>query len=259
MNLKLTRPLCFFDIETTGINLSKDRIVEIAILKLFPDGKKIKSKWLINPERLIPEEVSDIHGITDDLVKYLPNFKEYSKKIYSFIKDCDLAGYNSDRFDIPLLVEEFLRADFEIDFKNVLSIDVQTIFHKMEQRTLSAAVRFYCNKEMDNAHSALSDTIATYEVLLAQVMKYDNLEPNVVFLNEFTTRKKTVDYAGFIVYNKEGEECFGFGKHKGQLVVKILEQEPGYYGWILKSDFPRFTKKVLTEIRLRYLNTTKKQ
>ena len=255
MKLKLSRPLCFFDLETTGIDISKDRIVEIAILKVHVNGEREEKVWLVNPECPIPKEASDVHGITNEKVANEPNFKQLSNAVHNFIKDSDLAGYNSDRFDIPLLVEELLRAEVAFDFKKIKTVDVQTIFHKMEQRTLTAALKFYCEKNLEDAHSAMADTKATHDVLMAQIERYEELEPNVPFLNIFTTRRKTADFAGFIVFNKEGEECFGFGKHKGKKVIQVLTDEPGYFGWILNADFPRFTKKVLTEIRLRALNT----
>lgn len=255
MKLQLTKPLCFFDLETTGTDISKDRIVEIAILKLHPDGTQEKMEERINPEMQIPAEVSAVHGITNEMVANAPTFKEQSPKIYSFLKGCDLAGFNSDRFDIPLLVEELLRAEVAFDFKNIKTIDVQTIFHKMEARTLVAALKFYCNEELTNAHSAHADTKATHDVLMAQLDRYHELEPNVEFLNEFSTRRKTADFAGFVVYDKNGEMCFGFGKHKGKKVTEVLEKEPGYFGWVLNADFPRYTKKVLTEIRLNAMNT----
>jgi DNA polymerase-3 subunit epsilon len=183
-----------------------------------------------------------------------PTFKELAKEIHNLIKDSDLGGFNSNRFDIPLLAEEMLRADIDFDMKNRMSIDVQTIFHKMEQRTLVAAYKFYCDKNLEDAHSAEADTLATYEVLKAQVAKYDESENNTKFLAEFSSRKKFADFAGFLIYNKEGEECFSFGKHKGKRVVDILETEPGYFGWLLNADFPLYTKKVLTSIKLRDLN-----
>ena len=255
MELKLHKPICFFDLETTGIQVAKDRIVEISILKIFPNGNKESKTWLVNPEMSIPKESSDIHGITDDKVVNEPNFKELAPKVYQMIKDCDLAGFNSDRFDIPLLAEEMLRADIDFDMKNTVTVDVQTIFHKKEQRTLSAGYQFYCDKSLENAHSAEADTIATYEILLAQLEKYEDLENDVKKLSEYTTRKKSADFAGFIVVNKNNEEEFGFGKHKGKRVVDVLEKEPGYYGWIQSADFPLYTKKVLTAIKLRQLNT----
>ena len=255
MKLNLIKPLCFFDLETTGTAISKDRIVEMAVLKLHPDGSQENKVWRINPEQPIPEEASQVHGITDEMVANEPTFKVLSNEIYSFIKGCDLAGYNSDRFDIPLLVEELLRAEIPFDFKNCKTVDVQTIFHKMEARTLEAALKFYCSKELTNAHSALADTQATHDVLLAQLERYSDLEPTIDFLNKFSTRRKTADFAGFLVYDKAGELCFGFGKHKGKKVTAILETEPGYFGWVLNADFPRYTKKILTEIRLQRLNT----
>ena len=255
MKLQLTKPLCFFDLETTGTDISKDRIVEIAVLKLHPDGTQEKKEWRVNPEQPIPSQASAVHGITDEMVANEPTFKERSGEIYSFMKGCDLAGYNSDRFDIPLLVEELLRAEVDFDFKNNKTVDVQTIFHKMEQRTLTAALRFYCNEELTDAHSAHADTKATHDVLIAQLDRYEELEPNVAFLNEFSSRRKTADFAGFVVYNKEGDACFGFGKYKGKKVIDILANEPGYFGWVMNADFPRYTKKILTEIRLSQMNT----
>ncbi|MFQ3351080.1 MAG: DNA polymerase-3 subunit epsilon [Candidatus Marivariicella framensis] len=257
MKLKIERPLCFFDLETTGINITNDRIVEMAILKLHPDEKIEKQVWLVNPEMQIPLEVSEIHGITNDKVADAPTFKEISKIIYNFIKGCDLAGYNSDRFDIPLLMEEFLRSEIDFSTKNLKTIDVQTIFHKMEQRNLTAALKFYCDKKLENAHSAMEDTQATFDVLMSQLDKYNDLEPSMSFLSDFTTRRKTADFAGYIVFNKEGEECFSFGKHKGQTVDYILEKEPGYFGWLLKAEFPMYTKKILTQIRMRKSNLQK--
>ena len=255
MKLQLTKPLCFFDLETTGTDISKDRIVEIAILKLYPDGTQEKIEKRINPEIKISPEATEVHGINNEMVDNSPTFKQESLNIYNFIKGCDLAGFNSDRFDIPLLVEELLRAEVEFNFKNIKTVDVQTIFHKKEARTLSAALKFYCDKELNNAHSAFADTKATHDVLLAQLDRYSDLEPNIDFLNQFSTRKKTADFAGFVVFNKANEMCFGFGKHKGKKVTDILEKEPGYFGWVLNADFPRYTKKVLTEIRLKSINT----
>ncbi|MFB9052962.1 exonuclease domain-containing protein [Formosa undariae] len=254
MNLNLKKPICFFDLETTGINISKDRIVEIAILKVFPDGKEESKTWVVNPEMPIPAEVTEIHGISDADVADAPTFKMLAKEIYTLIKDSDLGGFNSNRFDIPLLAEEMLRAEIDFDIKSNLAIDVQTIFHKMEQRTLVAAYKFYCGKDLENAHSAAADTLATYEVLKAQVEKYDELENDTKFLSEFSSRKQFADFAGFLVFNEDGEECFAFGKHKNKRVVDVLTDEPGYFGWILNADFPLYTKKVLTAIKLRSFN-----
>lgn len=254
MQLNLSKPLCFFDLETTGVNISKDRIVEISILKIYPDGKEESKTWLVNPEMPIPSEVTAIHGISDADVADKPTFKELAKEISQMIKDADLGGFNSNRFDIPLLAEEMLRAEVDFDMKNRVAIDVQTIYHKMEQRTLSAAYKFYCDKNLDEAHSAEADTNATFEVLKAQLQKYDTLENDIKFLAEFSSRRKFADFAGFLIFNKKGEECFSFGKHKGKRVIDILEQEPGYFGWLLNADFPLYTKKVLTAIKLRQFN-----
>ena len=254
MELKLTRPICFFDLETTGTNVAQDRIVEISILKVYPNGNKESKTWLVNPEMEIPAEVVAIHGISNEKVANEPTFKMLSKKIYNMIKDSDLGGFNSNRFDIPLLAEEMLRADIDFDMKNTVSVDVQTIFHKMEKRTLEAAYKFYCNKDLTDAHSAEADTIATYEVLLSQLDRYPELENNVKKLAEFSTHKKTVDFAGFIALDEEQEEIFAFGKHKGCKVLEVLDKEPGYFGWILNADFPLYTKKVLTQIKLSRLN-----
>jgi DNA polymerase-3 subunit epsilon len=254
MQLNLTKPICFFDLETTGINITNDRIVEISILKVYPDGKEETYTKRVNPTIPIPPQVTLVHGISDADIADAPTFKDISKEVYQIIKDCDLGGFNSNRFDIPVLAEEMLRADVDFDMKNTQSIDVQTIFHKMEQRTLSAAYKFYCDKNLDNAHSAEADTLATYEVLKAQLDKYEDLENDSKFLAEFSSRKKFADMAGFITYNKDGVECFSFGKHKGKLVTEVLDQEPGYFGWLLNADFPLYTKKVLTAIKLRAFN-----
>jgi DNA polymerase-3 subunit epsilon len=255
MELKLTRPICFFDLETTGIEVAKDRIVEISIFKVFPNGNKESKTWLVNPTIPIPAATTAVHGITNEKVANEPTFKELASQIHNMIKDSDLAGFNSDRFDIPLLAEELLRAEVDFDMKNRVSVDVQTIFHKKEERTLSAALKFYCGKSLENAHSAEADTMATYEILKAQLDRYEDLDNDMKSLSEFTTRKKSVDFAGFIAINADGKEIFTFGKNKGQLVEDVLEKEPGYYGWIQGADFPLYTKKVLTAIKLRKLNT----
>lgn len=254
MQLKLTKPICFFDLETTGINISKDRVVEISILKVFPNGNKESKTWLVNPEIPIPLEVSLIHGVTDERVANEPTFKALAKEISLMTKDCDLAGFNSNRFDIPLLAEEMLRADMDFDMKGRLAVDVQAIFHKMEKRTLGAAYKFYCNKSLENAHTAEADTLATYEVLKAQLDRYEDLENDTKYLAEFSSHKKFADFAGFINFNEEGEECFSFGKHKNKKVLDVLDKEPGYFGWLLNADFPLYTKKVLTAIKLRAFN-----
>ncbi|MCH2490986.1 MAG: 3'-5' exonuclease [Flavobacteriales bacterium] len=254
MQLNLSRPICFFDLETTGTNVATDRIVEIAILKVYPNGNKESYTWRVNPEIPIPKQSSDIHGITDEMVANEPTFKELAPKVYALMKDCDLGGYNSNRFDIPLLAEALLRAEIDFDMKKALSVDVQTIFHKKEKRTLEAAYKFYCDKELKNAHSAEADTNATYEVLKSQLDRYDDLENDINFLAAFSAHKNFADLAGYIGYNKEGQEIFSFGKHRGKLVETVMEQEPGYFGWLLNADFPLYTKKVLTRIKLRKLN-----
>ena len=254
MNLKIIKPLCFFDLETTGINVSSDRIVEISVLKIYPNGNKESRTWLVNPEIKIPQEAINVHGISNEMVVNEPNFSEIAHEVKSMINNCDLAGYNSDKFDIPLLAEELLRADIDFDLDNIHTIDVQNIFHKMEQRTLAAAYKYYCGKILDNAHSSKFDTLATYEVLESQLKKYSELENDVKFLSNFSKRGKNVDPAGFIKLNENEIPCFSFGKHKGKSVEYIMQNEPGYFGWILNADFPMYTKKVLTKLRLEKFN-----
>ncbi|CAM1349087.1 exonuclease domain-containing protein [Tenacibaculum crassostreae] len=251
MTLKLTKPIVFFDLETTGINIAKDRVVEISILKVFPNGNKESKTWLVNPEVEIPKEASDIHGITNEKVVTEPTFKELASQINEMIADADLAGFNSNRFDIPLLAEELLRAGIDFDMNNRKAVDVQTIFHKKEQRTLSAGYKFYCGKDLEGAHSAEADTNATYEILLAQVDKYDDLENTVEALSEFSTHGKRADFAGFVLYNDDDQEIFSFGKYKGRTVEEVLKENPGYNAWIQNADFPLYTKKVLREIKER--------
>lgn len=250
MQLNLTKPICFFDLETTGTNIASDRIVEIAILKVHPNGTRERKRWLVNPEQPIPEEASAIHGITDEMVAAAPTFKAISKEVHQIIRGCDLGGFNSNRFDIPLLAEELLRAGVNFDMKNSVAVDVQTIFHKMEKRTLEAAYKFYCGKDLSDAHSAEADTEATYEVLLSQLERYPELENDIRSLADFSSHKDTVDFAGFIVKDEAGEPIFSFGKHKGRRVTEVLRDEPGYFGWILNADFPLYTKKILTQIKL---------
>ncbi len=251
MKLNLKNPIVFFDLETTGSNIVTDRIVEIAYLKVHPNGNEEAKTYRINPEMPIPEQASAIHGIYDADVADCPTFKEVAKEIARDIEGCDLAGFNSNRFDIPLLAEELLRAQVDIDLKKRKFVDVQVVFHKMEQRTLSAAYKFYCDKEMENAHSAAADTRATYEVLQAQLDRYPELKNDIDFLSKFTTQTDNADFAGRIIFNEEGEEVFNFGKYKGQKVTEVLKSDIGYYGWIMGSDFALDTKKVLTNIRLR--------
>ncbi len=256
MELKLNRPICFFDLETTGVNVVKDRIVEISILKIHTNGNKESFTYLVNPEMPIPAETSAIHGVTDEKVANEPTFKQLAHKVYDLIKDSDLAGYNSNKFDIPMIAEEFLRAGIDFDLGKRKAVDVQNIFHKMEQRTLSAAYKFYCNESLENAHTAEADTLATYEILKAQLDRYpETLENNIKFLSDFSNRFRAADFAGFIILNEEDKEVFSFGKYKGQAVLDVLDRDPGYYSWIQKSDFPLYTKKVLTAIKLSKLNS----
>ena len=255
MELKLNKPICFFDLETTGIDVAKDRIVEISIFKVFPNGNKESKTWLVNPTIPIPPQSTAIHGISNEKVANEPTFNQLASAVYNMIKDSDLAGFNSDRFDIPLLAEEMLRAGVDFDIKNRVSVDVQTIFHKMEERTLSAAFKFYCGQSLENAHSAEADTMATYEIMKAQLERYPELENDIKSLSEFTTRKKIADFAGMIAFDKDDDEIFAFGKHKGIKVNKVLETEPGYFSWVQNADFPLYTKKVLTAIKLRKMNT----
>ncbi len=254
MNLNLKNPIVFFDLETTGLNVAQDRIVEIGILKVHVDGKEESKTFKVNPEMPIPKESSDIHGITDEDVKDCPTFKEVGKTLAKFMEGCDIAGFNSNKFDVPLLAEEFIRAEVDFDMKKRKFIDVQTIFHKMEKRTLSAAYKLYCDKDLTDAHSAEADTKATYEVLMAQLDRYEDLKNSVDFLSEFSSFNKNADFIGRIVFDDDGDECFNFGKYKGKKVAKVLDDDPGYYGWMMNGDFPLFTKKVLTNIKLRNFN-----
>ncbi|ARV06289.1 DNA polymerase III subunit epsilon [Polaribacter sp. SA4-10] len=251
MNLNLTKPIVFFDLETTGINIANDKIVEISILKVFPNGNKESKTWLVNPEMEIPKGASDIHGITNEQVVTEPTFKELAAKVNEMIADCDLAGFNSNRFDIPLLAEELMRAGIDFDMKNRKAIDVQVIFHKKEQRTLGAGYQFYCGKELEGAHGAEADTNATYEILLAQLDKYDDIENSVAALSEYSTHGVRADFAGFILMNDEDQEVFSFGKYKGRTVEEVFTENPGYNNWIQNADFPLYTKKVLKEIKER--------
>lgn len=258
MELNLTKPIIFFDLETTGINIAKDRVVEISILKVFPNGNKESKTWLVNPEVAIPKESSEIHGITNEKVVNEPTFKELAPSINEMITGCDLAGFNSNRFDIPLLAEELMRAGIDFDMKNRKAIDVQVIFHKKEQRTLSAGYQFYCGKELVGAHGAEADTNATYEILLAQLDKYDDIENTVDALSEYSTHGKRADFAGFILMNDKDEEIFSFGKYKGRTVEEVFKENPGYNAWIQNADFPLYTKKVLREIKERMAVPKKK-
>ncbi len=251
MKLNLKNPVVFFDLETTGVNITSDRIVEISYLKIFPNGNEVSRTMRINPEMHIPEQASEVHGIYDDDVKDCPTFKQVAKDVAHDFEGADIAGFNSNRFDVPLLAEEFLRAGVDLDMTRRKFIDVQVIFHKMEQRTLSAAVKFYCGKELEGAHSADADTRATYEVLQAQLDRYDELQNDIAWLSEFSSHTRNVDFAGRIVYDDKGVEVFNFGKYKGIPVVEVLRRDPGYYSWIMQGDFSLNTKQVLTRIKLK--------
>ena len=267
MELNLTHPMAFIDLETTGIKVATDRIVELCILCINPDGTSRIRTLRINPEMHIPAEVTAIHGIRDEDVKDCPAFREVAHDLARFLDGCDIAGYNSNHFDIPLLVEEFLRAEVDFDLKGRRFVDVQNIFHRMEPRNLRAAYKFYCDKELENAHSAEADTVATYEILKAQLDRYADTEikdrkGNMVrpvvndmkALSEFSYSTRAVDLIGHIVYNDKNIEVFNFGKHKGKAVVDVFRSEPSYYDWIMKSEFPLSTKKVVTSIKLRGFN-----
>ncbi len=253
MKLNLKNPIVFFDLETTGININTDRIVEICYLKVHPNGNEESKTMRINPEMPIPEAASAVHGIYDEDVTSCPTFKEVAKTLARDIEGCDLAGFNSNRFDIPVLAEEFLRADVDIDLSKRKFVDVQVIFHKMEQRTLSAAYKFYCEKDLEDAHSAEADTRATYEVLKAQLDRYPDLKNDVAHLSEISSFNRNVDFAGRMVYDDKGVEVFNFGKYKGMSVAEVLKKDMGYYGWIMGNDFTLNTKAMLTKIRLREL------
>lgn len=251
MNLKLHKPLCIFDLETTGTNVGKDRIVEICILKVNPDASRESKTWLINPEMPIPLGTSEVHGIYDEDVVNAPTFKEVAPKIMEMLSGSDLGGFNSNRFDVPLLAEEMLRAEMDFDLAKFKLVDAQVIYHKMEPRNLSAAYKFYCDKDLINAHSAEADTLATFEILDAQVAKYEEIPNEIAGLSEISYHQKFADLAGFIAFDNEKQEIFTFGKYKGQRVKEVFQKDLGYYAWIQNSDFPLYTKKVLTAIQLR--------
>lgn len=268
MKINLTKPLAFIDLETTGINISLDRIIEISILKVLPSGEKQIKTRRVNPGIPIPESSTAIHGISNDDVKDEPEFGKIAKSLLNFIDDSDIAGYNSNKFDVPLLVEEFLRSGIDFNIKNRKFVDVQVIFHQMEQRTLGAAYKFYCGKNLENAHNAEVDISATYEVFLAQLEKYENTEytdksgkvskpivNDISKLHEFTSQNPYADLAGRIGFNEHGKEVFNFGKHKGMEVDLIFKKEPSYYSWMMNGEFPAYTKKIITEIKLREFKT----
>lgn len=251
MELNLTKPIVFFDLETTGVNITSDRIVEISSIKVYPGGRDERWTLRINPGIPIPPEATAIHGITDSDVADCHSFKQVAKRLADYLVGCDIAGFNSSRFDIPMLDQEFHRAGVEFDFTRARFIDVQTIFHKKEQRTLTAAYRFYCGKELDNAHTAEADTLATYEVLKAQLERYPDLPNDVAKLSEYSRQNRNVDLIGRLIYNDEGKEVINFGKYKGRLAQDVMHTDPGYYGWIMQGDFPQNTKDCFTRIKLR--------
>lgn len=255
MNLNLKRAIAFFDLETTGLNISKDKIVEIAILKVEADHTESSYVKRINPEIPIPNESSEIHGIYDKDVKDCPTFKEVAKEISDFIGDADLAGYNSNKFDIPVLLEHFLSHGIEFSMDGRKFVDVQTIFHKMEQRTLVAALKFYCNEDLENAHAAEADVRATYDVLKAQLDKYPEIENDIEFLTEFTQtgKHKKIDFVGRLAQNENGEIIYNFGKNAGKTLKEVYDKEPGYHRWILDNDFPLYTKQILEKHTSKFL------
>lgn len=252
MELKLKRPIVFFDLETTGLDIAKDRIVEICLLKVEPNGNEQCLTWRLNPEMHIPEQSSAVHGIYDNDVKDCPTFKDKASELATLLENCDLAGYNSNKFDIPMLVEEFLRAGINIQMQDRLCVDVQNIYHKKERRTLIAAYQFYCGKDLTNAHSADADTRATYEVLKGELDKYDDLENDIAFLAEYSRIGNNIDFAGRLVYDEEGNEVVNFGKYKGVKISDVFQRDPGYYGWIQQADFSRNTKQEFTRLWLKY-------
>ena len=254
MKLNLKKPIIFFDLETTGTDISKDRIVEICYIKVCPDGREVEFSKRINPGMHIPETASAVHGIYDEDVKDCPLFKEVALGIAKEFEGCDVAGFNSNRFDLPLLAEEFLRAQVDIDLSRLKAVDVQVLYHKREPRTLSAAHKFYCGTEFDNAHSALADTRATYNVLMAQLDHYADMENDIDVLAKESSFTNNVDFAGRFVYDENGRELFNFGKYKGMFVDEVLARDPGYYGWMMNGDFSLNTKQVLTRIKLRGFN-----
>lgn len=253
MKLNLKRPIIFFDLETTGLDIAKDRIVELCYIRVEPNGNEEARSMRINPEMHIPEVASSVHGITDDDVKDCPMFADVAPQLAATFEGCDLAGFNSNRFDLPLLAEEFMKAGVNIDLSHVQAIDVQNIYHKLEKRTLAAAYKFYCGRDLENAHSALADTQATYEVLQAQLDHYPNdLQNDVDFLAEFSRMNRNIDFAGRFVYDESGKELINFGKYKGKAIKDVLSRDPGYYSWIMQGDFTLNTKQVLTKLRLKY-------
>lgn len=251
MQLQLKKPIIFFDLETTGLNLTHDRIVEVSIIKVMPNGEEIRRTRRVNPEMHIPEEATATHHITDEDVKDEPTFKQIAKSLAQLFVGCDIAGFNSNRFDIPMLDQEFQRANVDFDFSNSRFVDVQTIFHKKEPRNLVAAYKFYCGKDLTEAHSANADTEATYEVLKAQLDRYEDLPAEIEKLAEFSSQHRNVDFMGRLIYDDKKREVINFGKYKGQVAQEVLAKDPSYYDWIMKGDFTKNTKDCFTRIRLR--------
>ncbi len=251
MELNLKKPIIFFDLETTGTNITQDRIVEISMIKIMPNGQEQEYTIRVNPEMHIPADATAVHHICDEDVADCRTFKMLAKELAQFFTGCDIAGFNSNRFDIPMLDQEFQRAGVRFDFTKPRFVDVQTIFHKKEQRTLIAAYKFYCGKNLEEAHSANADTRATYEVLKAQLDRYDDLPNDIEALSEYSAQNRNVDLAGRVIYNDKRQEIINFGKYKGHLVCEVLEKDPGYYSWILQGDFPQNTKDVFTKIKMR--------
>ncbi len=260
MKLKLNRPIVFFDIESTGINVNKDRIVELALLKVRPDQAEESRTYRFNPEMPIGGEAERVHGISDEMVKDAPTFRALAHEVADFLRGADIAGYNSNRFDVPMLAEEFERAGIDFEWRSIRFVDVQTIFHKMEQRTLGAAYKFYCQKELVNAHSAQSDTQATYEVLQAQLERYPDLKNDIKFLSDFAAHNKTADFAARFLLDKKDREVVNFGKYKGKLLEEVLREDPGFFKWMMEGDFPLYTKRVLqaAKLKLSFPNTKTK-
>jgi len=251
MKLNLRKPIVFFDLETTGINTSTDRIVEISVLKIFPNGNEISKTFRVNPEMEIPQSATDVHGISNEDVKDCPMFKMIARDLVSLLEDADLAGYNSNKFDVPLLAEEFIRAEVNFDLKKRKFVDIMVIFMKKEPRTLEAAFKFYCDKELKDAHSALADTKATFEVFKAQLDKYPDLGNDIENISEFSAHNKNADFAGRLIYDDDNNVVVNFGKYKGQLLFNVLKKDPSYYDWVQKGDFPLYTKRIFTEVYLK--------
>ncbi|MBQ4367834.1 MAG: 3'-5' exonuclease [Muribaculaceae bacterium] len=250
MELKLKNPIIFFDVESTGLNITTDRIVEISYVKIYPNGREERHTYLVNPEMPIPQQAVNVHHITDEMVKDAPVFKQLARTLASVFEGCDIAGFNSNQFDIPLLAQEMNRAGVEFDVSRRRFIDVQTIFHKKEKRDLEAAYRFYCGKEMENHHSSMCDAQTTYEVLKGQLDRYPDLENDVEFLSQYSSHNNKADLAGRFIYDEQRRVVVNFGKYKGQVLAEVLKKDPSYYSWMMRSDFAENTKQVLTRVKM---------